>query len=69
MSTVRVSEDDMWTNLEVLLRTVIPVAEASGVRLALHPEDPPVLEPLGGVAHVTSTLGALRASLLWVGMQ
>ena len=28
----------------------------AGVQLALHPEDPPVLVPLGGVAHITSTL-------------
>ena len=46
----------MWSNIKHLLDAVIPVAEASSVRLALHPEDPPVLQPLGGVGHVTSTL-------------
>ena len=46
----------MWANIKHLLDAVIPVAEASSVRLALHPEDPPVLQPLGGVGHVTSTL-------------
>jgi mannonate dehydratase len=30
---------------------VLPVAEASGVRLALHPDDPP-LESLGGIARL-----------------
>ena len=32
----------MWANLEYFLTRVVPVAEAAGVRLALHPEDPPV---------------------------
>jgi mannonate dehydratase len=33
------------------MRAVIPVAEAAGVKLALHPDDPPV-EMLGGVARL-----------------
>ena len=37
-------------------RATVPAAEAAGVRLALHPEDPPVLEALGQQAHITSTL-------------
>ena len=32
----------MWENMRTLLTAVIPVAEQAGVRLALHPEDPPV---------------------------
>jgi mannonate dehydratase len=32
---------EMWTNITYFLKAVIPVAEASGVRLALHPNDPP----------------------------
>jgi mannonate dehydratase len=31
----------MWSNITYFLKAVIPVAEASGVRLALHPNDPP----------------------------
>ena len=33
--------DEMWTNITYFLKAVIPVAEQSGVRLALHPNDPP----------------------------
>ncbi len=33
--------DEMWRNITYFLKAVIPVAEESGVRLALHPNDPP----------------------------
>jgi mannonate dehydratase len=33
--------EEMWSNLSYFLKAVIPVAEDSGVRLALHPNDPP----------------------------
>lgn len=35
------SLDEMWTNVTYFLKAVVPVAERSGVRLALHPNDPP----------------------------
>ncbi len=37
-----ISHDELWRRLERFLEEVIPVAEASGVRLAAHPDDPPV---------------------------
>jgi mannonate dehydratase len=33
--------EEMWTNIAYFLKAVVPVAEESGVRLALHPNDPP----------------------------
>ena len=36
-----VSEDDLWENLSVFLKAVIPVAEEAGVNMAIHPDDPP----------------------------
>ncbi len=33
--------DEMWNNVTYFLKAVIPVAEKSNVRLALHPNDPP----------------------------
>jgi len=33
--------DEMWNNVAYFLKAVIPVAEQSGVRMALHPNDPP----------------------------
>lgn len=34
--------DEMWSNITYFLKAVIPVAEQCNVRLALHPNDPPV---------------------------
>src|SRR3954452_16092473 len=34
--------DQLWENIGYFLKPVIPVAEKSNVRLALHPNDPPV---------------------------
>ncbi len=33
--------DEMWNNITYFLKAVVPVAQGSGVRLALHPNDPP----------------------------
>jgi len=33
--------EEMWANITYFLKAVVPVAEQSGVRLALHPNDPP----------------------------
>ena len=33
--------DEMWNNVAYFLKAVVPVAAESGVRLALHPNDPP----------------------------
>lgn len=38
----RISEEELWVNLEHFLREVIPVAEEAGVTLAMHPDDPPL---------------------------
>jgi mannonate dehydratase len=34
--------EQLWSRLEDFLRALVPVAEECGVRLAAHPEDPPV---------------------------
>ena len=40
---------ELWENFEYFIRRIIPVAEEAGVRLALHPNDPPIAGPLGGI--------------------
>lgn len=42
------SREEMWSNYEYFIKAIVPVAEEAGVRLALHPDDPPV-EKLGGM--------------------
>lgn len=37
----RLNEEDLWENLRYFLEAVIPVAEESGVNMAIHPDDPP----------------------------
>jgi mannonate dehydratase len=37
-----VEADAMWSRLEAFLAAAVPVAEAAGVRLCAHPDDPPV---------------------------
>ena len=51
-----IGEEELRTNLEYFLRWVVPVAEDSGVTLALHPDDPPIPKPMGGAARIVSTL-------------
>jgi len=36
-----IGEEGLWKNLEKFLKKVIPVAEGCGVRMAIHPDDPP----------------------------
>jgi mannonate dehydratase len=52
----RIGEDRLWENLAYFLREIVPVAEEAGVRIAFHPDDPPIPEPLGGAARILSTL-------------
>lgn len=42
------SEDEIWDNYTYFIKQVVPVAEDAGVRIGIHPDDPPVPE-LGGV--------------------
>ncbi len=37
-----VSEETMWERLDYFLDNILPVAEEFGVKIAAHPEDPPV---------------------------
>jgi mannonate dehydratase len=53
-----VSEADMQRSLAAFLREVVPVAEEVGVRLAIHPDDPPF--SLFGLPRVVSTADDVR---------
>jgi mannonate dehydratase len=41
--------EELWENFEVFVRRIIPVAESVGLKMALHPDDPPVT-PIAGAA-------------------
>jgi mannonate dehydratase len=44
----RFSKEEIWENYTYFIKQVVPVAEEVGVRIGIHPDDPPVPE-LGGV--------------------
>jgi mannonate dehydratase len=46
-----VTDEQLWASLEYFLKRVVPVAEKAGVKLAMHPDDPP-LSPIRGVARI-----------------
>jgi len=46
-----VAEDALWKNLAYFLQAVVPVAEKAEVKLAMHPDDPP-LSPIRGLARI-----------------
>lgn len=48
------TREDLWANLEYFLQEVVPVAEAAGVKLALHPDDPPRPDVRGMPRIITS---------------
>lgn len=54
-----ISDEAMWHALEYFLDAVRDDLEASGVTLAIHPDDPPV-EQLHGIPHILRSVDALE---------
>lgn len=50
--------EELWDNLTYFLERIVPVAEASGVKMALHPDDPPW--PLLGLPRIITSGDALE---------
>ena len=57
-----ITSEQLWDNDAYFLRAVLPEAERHGVRLALHPDDPP-LPALGGVHRVMTSLDSIRRAM------
>jgi mannonate dehydratase len=56
------SAEELWATHDDFLREVLPVAAEAGVRIVLHPDDPPGVE-IGGVARIMSSFeGFVRAA-------
>lgn len=49
-----VSEDQLWESLAWVMERIVPVAEEAGVKLALHPDDPPI-SPIRGIGRILTT--------------
>ncbi|MBI3680727.1 MAG: mannonate dehydratase [Acidobacteria bacterium] len=56
------TKEELWENYTYFIRQVVPVAEQAGIRIGIHPDDPPVPE-LGGVPrHIFGTFdGYIKA--------
>ena len=54
-----VPEEKMWDNITYFLKAVVPVAQKSGVQMALHPDDPP-LSPLRGISRIVTSAANYR---------
>jgi mannonate dehydratase len=55
-------DDEIWGTFTEFIQEVIPVAEQAGVRIGLHPDDPPV-PSLGGVARIFRDFEGYRRAL------
>jgi mannonate dehydratase len=59
--TGTISQEQVWENYSYFIRAVAPIAEKAGVRMGLHPDDPPV-PSLRGIGRVlTSSEAMIRA--------
>lgn len=57
-----VTEDQLWENLHYFMEQIVPVAEKAGVKLALHPDDPPIT-PIRGVSRILRSANALQRAI------
>jgi mannonate dehydratase len=54
-----IHEEKLWENIAYFLKAVIPEAQKAGVKMALHPDDPP-LASLRGIARIVTSAANYR---------
>jgi len=57
------SEDEIWANFEYFIKQVAPVAEEAGVKIGIHPDDPPLPELAGIPRPIFSSFEGYRRAL------
>ncbi|TDG00711.1 mannonate dehydratase [Paenibacillus piri] len=57
-----VTEEQMWEHFAYFLERIVPVAEKAKVKLALHPDDPPI-SPVRGIARIFRNAEALQRAI------
>jgi mannonate dehydratase len=56
-----VSEETLWANLTYFLKGVIPTADEVGIKMAVHPDDPP--RPIFGLPRIVKNRADLKRLL------
>jgi mannonate dehydratase len=64
LPSVRTPLEKLWEHLHRFLDEIVPVAETCGIRLALHPDDPPLDEFAGQPRIMHTNAALLRATEL-----
>jgi mannonate dehydratase len=54
-------ESGLWANLEYFLRAIVPIAKRCGIRMAIHPDDPP--RPIFGLPRIVKNRDDLERLL------
>ncbi len=60
--TEEITQDELWHNYEYFVHAVVPYAEKYNIKLALHPDDPPI-EKLGGVTRIMTSLQNIEKAI------
>lgn len=58
----KITAEELWQNYEYFIKAVIPEAEKYGIKLALHPDDPPVPR-LGDVERIMISRNNIRKAV------
>lgn len=58
----KITEEELWNNYTYFIKAVIPYAEKHHIRLALHPDDPPI-SGLGHVSRIMTSHESIKRAI------
>jgi mannonate dehydratase len=56
-----IGESELWENLKYFLEEIIPVAQENGIKMAIHPDDPPW--SIFGLPRIITSIDSIRKFL------
>ena len=56
------TEKDLWDSYEYFLKELLPIAEDNGLKMCIHPNDPPV-KKLGGIPQLFRSFDAFKRAM------
>lgn len=59
---VCITERELWENYKYFIKAIMPEAERQGIRMALHPDDPPVAR-LGSISRIFTSRKSILDAL------